>query len=245
MRVGIIGGGAMGLWLKREISTLHQTLVYDIDKTKSEVDNVVDLLNWSEVVIVAVSFWNTKGVLQQIAEFTGGKLVMDISTFKEGLVEVYRQYPQDARVATVHPMFGPGAPTLRGQRVLVMEIPGRRGGLEAFQFWKELGAVVEWGDVEKHDYYVSRTIALSHAVGLALARVYEELGEDAFKYGGTSFKYLATYAFSLLRNPSAVKYAEKAPLDEFVQALKRRDIPRQLINAEEAYKNFYKALSCF
>ncbi|MFN7105186.1 MAG: prephenate dehydrogenase/arogenate dehydrogenase family protein [Pyrobaculum sp.] len=234
----------MGSWLRREISYIHQVSTYDVDKSKSDV-SLDTLLNWAEVVVVAVPFWNVAQVLREIAPMSGGKLVMDISTFKEEVAKVYLDYPPHARVATVHPMFGPGAPTLRGQRVLVMEIPGRAGGAEAFNFWKELGAEVEWGDLARHDYYVSRTIALSYAVGLALARIYEKMGEEAFRYGGTSFKYLATYAFSLLKDPAAARYAELAPVEEFIEALRDKTLPKSLQDPEEAYRKFYKALASF
>ncbi len=124
---------------------------------------------------------------------------------------------------------------------MVMDV-GREGALEAYNFWRELGADVEWGDFARHDYYVSRTIALSYAVGLALARIYAEAGEEIIKYGGTSFKYLAAYAFSLLRDPNAVRYAERAPLGEFLAALRGGSAPRALVDPDEAYKAFYKAL---
>lgn len=242
MRVGIVGGGAMGSWLKREVASLHEVRVFDVDRARSDVGSLEDLALWAEVLIVAVPFWEAGAVLKALAPLSRGRLVMDIATFKEGVVEAYVLFPPDALVATVHPLFGPGASSIRGQRVLIMAVPGRRGAEEAFRFWSELGAVAEWGELEKHDFYVSRTIALSYAVGLALARLYGELGEEAFKYGGTSFKYLATYAFSLLRDPNAVRYAERAPVDEFISFLKRGDSPRALLDPEAAYRAFYKAL---
>ena len=244
MRVGIVGGGAMGSWLKREISKLHEARVYDTDPAKRDVESLEELAKWAEVVIVAVPFWLTADVLRQLGGHAGGRLVMDIATFKEGLEEAYASLPPDAEAASVHPMFGPGAPSLRGQRVLVMEVPGRRGAERAFRFWQELGADVQWADFRKHDRYVSVTIALSYAVGLALARVYEEVGEELFKYGGTSFMYLSTYAFSLLKDPNAWRYAEKAPLEQFFEALRSKDIPKPLVDPEEAYRQFYQALGC-
>ncbi|HII46955.1 MULTISPECIES: prephenate dehydrogenase [Pyrobaculum] len=242
MRVGIVGGGAMGSWLKREMTSLHEVRIFDVDKSRSDVGSLEELALWAEALIVAVPFWETSGVLKALAPLSRGRLVMDIATFKEGVVETYGLFPQDALVATVHPLFGPGASSIRGQRVLIMAVPGRRGAEEAFRFWSELGARAEWGELEKHDFYVSRTIALSYAVGLALARLYGELGDEVFKYGGTSFKYLATYAFSLLRDPNAAKYAEKAPIDEFIGFLKREDAPKALIDPDAAYRAFYKAL---
>ncbi|MEM4438249.1 MAG: prephenate dehydrogenase [Pyrobaculum sp.] len=242
-RVGVVGGGAMGQWLKKELSTTHEVFIYDTAREKTETSTLEELLKWAEVLIVAVPFWTTAEVLRQIAPFSSGKLVMDISTFKEGLAQVYREFPESSKVATVHPMFGPGASTLRGQKVLIMEIPGREGVADALKFWSELGADVQLAELEKHDYYVSYTIALSYAVGLALARLYNELGEEVFKYGGTSFKYLSTYAFSLLGDPNAKRYVEKAPVDKFIEALKREDLPKPLVDPQEAYRKFYKALN--
>jgi prephenate dehydrogenase len=241
MRVGVVGGGSMGVWLRRELSTRHQVLIYDVDPARSDAGSLEELAKWAEVVIVAVPFWETAKVLRALAPLAGGRLVMDIATFKEGLAEAYAEFPPEAKAASVHPLFGPGAPSIRGQRVLVMDV-GREGALEAYNFWRELGADVEWGDFARHDYYVSRTIALSYAVGLALARVYAEAGEEVIKYGGTSFKYLAAYAFSLLRDPNAVRYAERAPLGEFLAALRGGSAPRALVDPDEAYKAFYKAL---
>ncbi|ACB39738.1 prephenate dehydrogenase [Pyrobaculum neutrophilum] len=242
MKVGIVGGGAMGVWLRRELSALHETLVYDVDRSRSDVSTLGELVRWAEVVIVAVPFWAAGDVLREVAPLASGRLVMDIATFKRGVVEAYGVFPLDAKVASVHPLFGPGAPSIRGQRVLVMEVPGRPGALEAFHFWSELGAAAEWGDLARHDYYVSRTIALSYAVGLALARIYAEAGEEVFKYGGTSFRYLAAYAFSLLRDPNAPRYAEEAPLEEFIKALSRGDLPKALLDPNAAYEAFYRAL---
>ena len=242
MRVGVVGGGAMGSWLRREFSSVHEVAVFDVDRSRSDVGSLGELVEWAEVVVVAVPFWEVAGVLKSLAPLSSGRLVMDIATFKEGVAEAYRLFPPDALVASVHPLFGPGAPSIRGQRVLVMEVPGRRGAAEAFRFWAALGARVEWGDLERHDFYVSRTIALSYAVGLALARVYAELGEEVFRYGGTSFRYLATFAFSLLRDANALRYAEKAPLEEFVEALRRGDAPRPLRDPDAAYRAFYEAL---
>jgi len=243
VRVGVIGCGAMGSWLKREISGTHEALCYDARPERSDVGSLADLARLADVIIVAVPFWEAGRVLRELAPVSEGRLVMDIATFKEGVVEAYGEFPRGARVATVHPLFGPGAPSIRGQRVLVMRVPGRDGAEEAYRFWSELGAAVEWADLAKHDYYVARTIALSYAVGLALARIYAEAGEEVAKYGGNSFRYLATYAFSLLRDPNAPRYAERAPLGELLKALARSDTPRALVDPGEAYKAFHRALA--
>lgn len=169
---------------------------------------------------------------------------MDIATFKDGIIDIYKKYPSTTRVVSIHPMFGPGAESIKGQKILVMKIPEKDGVEEVASFWKELGANVYFADIEKHDYYVAYTIALSYAIGLALARIYQNLGKDIFLYGGTSFRYLLTYTSSLLIDPNAQHYADKAPIDEFIKTLRQKDFPKSIISPEEAYRNFYKALKC-
>ncbi|MEM0243062.1 MAG: prephenate dehydrogenase [Candidatus Aenigmatarchaeota archaeon] len=243
LKVGIVGGGSMGQWLKKEISKKHKVLIYDSDKRKSDTSSLNELSKFSDVLIVAVPFWITAKVLHQIIPYAENKLVMDISTFKEGLIDVYKKYPKKSKIATIHPMFGPGAKTIKKQKILVMKIPNRDGLDDAIKFWKNLGARVYIVDLKKHDYYISYTIALSYAIGLALARIYEDLGKDVFKYGGTSFRWLVTYSSSLLLDKNSRFYAEKAPLDKFIRALKKKSIPKPLINPKIAYQKFYKVLS--
>jgi Prephenate dehydrogenase len=90
MRVGVVGGGSMGVWLRRELSTRHQVLIYDVDPARSDAGSLEELVEWAEVVVVAVPFWEVAKVLRALAPLAGGRLVMDIATFKEGLAEAYR-----------------------------------------------------------------------------------------------------------------------------------------------------------
>jgi hypothetical protein len=64
MRVGIVGGGRMGLWLKREIAKLYQTAVYDLDRSRSDVETLDGLVASSDVIIVAVGFREAGDVIR-------------------------------------------------------------------------------------------------------------------------------------------------------------------------------------
>lgn len=245
MRVGIIGAGKMGLWLKREISALHEVYLHDVDERKSEKP-LGELVSDSDVIIVAVGFRDVSKVLQGLSAMPlCGKLVMDIASFKKYVLDGYRALPDCALAATVHPMFGPGAESIKGKKVVVMEVPGRQGVEMAEDFFRGLGARVVRGSLDDHEKYVRYTIALSYAVGLALARIYSKYGDALEKYGGTSFRYLSIYVESLLGDPSAELYAEEARdvLDEFIEALKAKGMPRPTMDPAEAYELFYRALS--
>ncbi len=246
MKVGIVGGGRMGLWLKREAARIHEAAVYDVDPSRSDLGSLEELVGSSDVVIIAVGFREAGDVIKSLAGLDiCGKLVMDIATFKKYVLPAYSSLPECALAATVHPMFGPGAPSISGRKVVVMEVPGRRGADEAVAFFEGLGASVVRGSVEEHERFVKYTIGLSYAVGLALARVYAKHWPLLEKYGGTSFRYLSIYAASLLGDRSAPLYAEEAgeALEEFLDALREKNLPRPPIDPEEAYRLFYAALS--
>lgn len=246
MRVGIIGGGRMGKWLRSEISRIYEAFVFDVDPLRSEVSSLDELIDRSDVLIIAVGFRDAGRAIEDLAKYDlCGKLVMDIATFKKYVISSYRALPNCALAASVHPMFGPGARSIKGRRVVVMEVPGRKGFEEAVEFFKSLGAEVVEGSVEEHDEYVKYTIALSYAVGLALARVYSKVGWDKLaKYGGTSFRYLSVYAASLLSDPSAPTYAEEAgeAVKELIDGLGESRIPSPPPGLENAYELFYAAL---
>lgn len=246
MKVGIVGGGRMGLWLKKEAARLHEVAVFDVDRSKSDLSSLEELVGWSDVVIIAVGFKEAGAVLKSLAGLdVCGKLVMDIATFKKYVISAYSSLPECVLAATVHPMFGPGAGSITGRKVVVMEVPGRRGVDEAAAFFEGLGASVVRGSVEEHERFVKYTIGLSYAVGLALARVYAKYWPLLEKYGGTSFRYLSVYATSLLGDRSAPLYADEAgeALEEFLKALREKDLPQPPVDPEEAYRLFYTALS--
>jgi prephenate dehydrogenase len=50
MRVGVVGGGFMGVWLRRELSAHHQMLIYDVDPARCGTESLEELAKWAEVV---------------------------------------------------------------------------------------------------------------------------------------------------------------------------------------------------
>jgi prephenate dehydrogenase len=50
MRVGVVGGGFMGVWLRRELSAHHQMLIYDVDPARSDARSLEELAKWAEIV---------------------------------------------------------------------------------------------------------------------------------------------------------------------------------------------------
>lgn len=118
------------------------------------------------------------------------KLVFDIASFKEDLLSEYQEYPDDVMVASIHPLFGPGARDPRYHTVAVIPVPGREGSSMLVDVFKRAGFRVVVVDAESHDELVSYTIGASYLLAVALARAIEKEWERIGELSGTSFKLL-------------------------------------------------------
>ncbi len=235
----------MGKWFSEKLRDTYEITIHDVDPSKSEV-SLPELARWADAIMVATPITETRRILRELSRMVGpGKMVFDIATFKDDVWDAYYAFPPEVHVATAHPMFGPGAPTIVGRRVVVMEIPGRCcvGPVEAL--FKNVGAIVVRGDVREHDSYVALTIGLPHMIGAALRRLLK--GFDPGKvevYTGTSFKWLYLYAMAIGNDwrlycdmPHVVELAKR-----FSAMLVSNEDPGDA--PEEYYRLFYKVLEC-
>ena len=188
----------MGRWFRDVLLGAHEVAIHDVDPARSEV-GMEALARWADVIMVATPLAETRRALARLSRVvSGGRTVFDIATFKDDIWDAYYAFPPDVSVATAHPMFGPGARTIAGRRVVVMEIPGRCCVEPVESFFRGLGAAVSRGDVREHDAYVALTIGLPHVVGAALRRLLKGLdpGKVAL-YAGTSFRWMYLYAMAM------------------------------------------------
>lgn len=87
--IGIIGFGTMGSAIADRIKSKYQVLVFDKDKEKTKglrgikiASSVIDLVNESEVIILAVKPQDFESVLKEIKDFVKDKLVVSIAAGK-------------------------------------------------------------------------------------------------------------------------------------------------------------------
>ncbi len=273
-RIGVVGGlGRMGRWMAERLSSIRKVAVYDVSAGPPppgcfRVDSLAELLEWSDVVIVATPLGKTPEVLEEIAEdVPEGRLVFDLSTLKLRVVEALSKFPRDVMVCSVHPLFGPGAEGLEGRRVAVVPVPGREeGAAPAEELFREAGAVPVRVDPETHDRMVALTIGLAYFVGISFGLTVARWGdaERIAEIAGTSFRYLSTYSCALagedssfvselLSNPlvreaiqlylkvcEGLTRSSGAEVDALLGEL--RHAFAELIDPGDAYAAFYRAL---
>ncbi|RLE72165.1 MAG: prephenate dehydrogenase, partial [Thermoprotei archaeon] len=162
MKVGIIGAGRMGSMLARDaLRAGYEVLVYDPnpslgDLRDIELADLKTLARSADVIIISTPLQVVKEILLEIKDLVRKRsLVLDIASIKRGLENVYKKYPDGVYVASAHPMFGYGAGTFKGYKVLVLPVKGKEeGATRAKAFFELLGSKVYIVDWEEHEEMV-------------------------------------------------------------------------------------------
>jgi prephenate dehydrogenase len=174
--IGIIGGGGgMGRWFARFFTDRGYPV--RISERNGGI-SLPELAEACPVVVVAVPLEATVDVVRRVGPLLGAEsLLMDLTSLKE---EPLREMmaATAAQVVGCHPLFGPDAPDLRGQNVVLC--PGRG---EAGKAWlrgvlEESGARVVETTPERHDRIMAVVQGLTHLNTMTMGLALRSLGED-------------------------------------------------------------------
>ena len=210
MRVAIIGGyGKMGRWLARALRAegLRVTIA-GRDETKLreaagqlgvKPASASEAVKNSEVVILSVPIDSFEAICKEIAPAVKpGQYIFDVTSIKARPVDIMHKYFGGCRVLGTHPMFGPGAASVNGQRFVLTPTNTEERTLAGIihRYLEERGAKVAVMSPAEHDEMMSIVLGLSHFIALVSADTLLELGrlKEAETVGGTSYRLLLTLA---------------------------------------------------
>ncbi|WP_175059381.1 prephenate dehydrogenase/arogenate dehydrogenase family protein [Thermococcus sp. 2319x1] len=255
MRLGIAGYGRMGRLFERCLGGRFEVIFYS-EHGRSDVESLEELYLKSDVVMVASSLASTPERLGKLAEISreygGKKTVFDIATFKSHVIKAYTGFSEETTVASVHPMFGPGAKSIEGKRFIVVPIPGREEGAEKVaDFIRSFGGKVTFLDWKTHDKMMGFVIGVPYFIGLSYLSFSRKLRLEEF--GGTSWAFLETYGKAVLHDsPDFIRDVlslSREQIEDFLNFLRENPPnPGALIGEfereeiKEAYRRFYKTL---
>ena len=178
MKVAVIGAGAMGQWLAGFVKqNLGEVVVADVSATKAErvakelgisSKSVAEAAAEAELVLVAVPISKTPEVIKSLAgQVQRGALLADITSVKSDVVEVMQTIEAKVELVSLHPLFGPGATSVKGKDFVVVPVkPGQRYATLKNRLI-ELGARVTEMEAEEHDRVMAITQCMTHFVLLA------------------------------------------------------------------------------
>ncbi len=210
MKIAIIGGyGNMGQWFARFLSKEGNKIVISgRDRTRLretarrlgiESASNKQAVAGSDAVILSVPINSFEAVVKEIAPHThAGQYIFDITSIKAKPVEIMHRYIKKGTILGVHPMFGPGAKGVKGQRFVLTPIGPNEKALagKVRRYLEGRGAKVEMMKPREHDEIMSIVLGLSHFIALVSADTLSALGKlkESQQVGGTTYRTLLTLA---------------------------------------------------
>ncbi len=257
-KIAIIGYGKMGEFFAKEFSKRFEVGIYSRHLKESEFElfnSIEELFKRSKYIMVATSLQETPKVLEKLAEFSKnneGKVIFDISTFKGEVIEIYKKFPKEVKVCSIHPLFGSGAKSLKGRKIIVIPIEGRENDAkDVVELFKSFEAEIFISDAETHDEMMKIVIGIPYFMGLSFLSYISKF-KNIEKFEGTSFEYLSIYGKAILNDSSefikeVLEFSENR-IEEFL-GFAKGDVnieelkERYKDEIKESYRRFYKVLN--
>ena len=206
-QITIIGaGGQMGQWfVKYFASQGFQVTGYDSENKISgkEViisESLVGGILKADYVVLCTPTRRTPEIIRLIAkEMKRGTYLLEISSEKSKVVSSLSKMPAKINPICIHPMFGPGTKTIKGQNIISVPIKDAKKELTVA---KELfaGANFVTIDAIEHDKKIAVILGLTHLVNLVFANIIskDEKTHLTEKMSGTTFRVQKTLAESIM-----------------------------------------------
>lgn len=203
----VIGGaGKMGRWLVRFLESQgHRVRIFDpapgaADPARAET--LAEGLAGASMALVAVPLAATAAAIDAAVETGFRGVVCDVASLKQHLGPAFeRARAAGAAVASLHPMFGPGARTLSGRVVVVCDCGVPAATARVAGLFRDTAATLIELDLERHDRVAAWVLGLSHFVNLVFARALAASGLSAGELAGIGS---TTYAAQLATTRSVV-----------------------------------------
>ncbi|MHA2083577.1 MAG: prephenate dehydrogenase/arogenate dehydrogenase family protein [Candidatus Thorarchaeota archaeon] len=217
MKIAIIGAaGKMGRWLIKYYGEQgHKLIASDPNqiglKTAAETfdveladDNTTTVRN-ADLVVVSVPMGSTVAVVHDIApHMKKNSILCEISSVKVKAFEALSKVSSfPIRPLCIHPLFGPGARTLKRRIALIpLKNPEEEKKLVDTIFPESEVIIVE---ADEHDKTMALTIALPYFVNMIVASVLKDEDMNLLsRLGGTTFAVQLMLTGSIMSNDSAL-----------------------------------------
>jgi len=206
-QITIIGaGGQMGQWFVKYFKSQgFQVTGYDSENKISgkEViisESLVGGILKADYVVLCTPTRRTPEIIRLIAkEMKRGTYLLEISSEKSKVVSSLSKMPAKINPICIHPMFGPGTKTIKGQNIISVPIKDAKKELTVA---KELfaGANFVTIDAIEHDKKIAVILGLTHLMNLVFANIIskDEKIHLTEKMSGTTFRVQKTLAESIM-----------------------------------------------
>ena len=195
-RALVVGGaGNMGAWFAEFLESLgHEVSVADprgSPQGRPLVGDVAAEAARFDLVLLATPPSVTPGVLKSLHGRTRG-LVADIASLKAPHAAELRELAASgAKVASLHPMWGPRTDLLANRNVVVCDCGNAEATRMARALFEDTAANVVEMPLEEHDRFMGLVLGMPHAVSLVFGHALAQHGtpfREVANLGGPTFQ---------------------------------------------------------
>ena len=243
-KITIIGaGGQMGRWFARYfVGRKFEVTGHDSENPVTGrgvivSDSLVGAILKADYVLLCTPTRRTPEIIRLIAkEMRRGAHLIEISSEKTKVASALARMPAKINPVCVHPMFGPGIKSLKGQNVISVPIRDAKKELAVAKALFE-GARFVTSDAAEHDRRIAVILGLTHLVNVVFAKVIsrDEKAGLTEKMSGSTFRVQKTLAESILtESPELIETVIANPEIRRVAEELWKDVGRLLTSIQDS-----------
>ena len=243
-KITIIGaGGQMGQWFAKYFSGQgFEVTGYDSENKVSGKDikiseSLVGGILKADYVVLCTPTRRTPEIIRLIAkEMKRDTYLIEISSEKSKVVSSLSKMPAKINPICIHPMFGPGTKTIKGQNIISVPIKDAKKELTVTKALFD-GANFVTIDAAEHDKKIAVILGLTHLMNLVFANIIskDEKMNLTEKMSGTTFRVQKTLAESIMtESPELIETIIANPEIRRVAEELWKDIGRLLTAVQES-----------
>ena len=243
-KMTVIGaGGQMGQWFAKYFANSDfEVTGYDSEnkitgKGMIQSDSLVGAILKADYVVLCTPTRRTPEIIRLIAkEMKRGTYLIEISSEKSKVVSSLSKMPDKINPICIHPMFGPGIKTIKGQNIISVPIKDAKKELTVAKSLFE-GANFVTIDAIEHDKKIAVILGLTHLMNLVFANIIskDEKMHLTEKMSGTTFRVQKTLAESIMtESPELIETIIANPEIRRVAEELWKDIGRLLTAVQES-----------
>lgn len=243
-QITVVGaGGQMGQWFAKYFADEgFEVTGYDSEnkisgKNIKVAESLVGGILKADYVVLCTPTRRTPEIIRLIAkEMKRGTYLIEISSEKSKVVSSLSKMPTKINPICIHPMFGPGTKSIKGQNVISIPI---RDAKKELMIAKTLfdGANFVTIDAVEHDKKIAVILGLTHLMNLVFANIIskDEKMNLTEKMSGTTFRVQKTLAESIMtESPELIETIIANPEIRRVAEELWKDIGRLLTSVQES-----------
>jgi len=243
-KITIIGaGGQMGQWFAKYFASEgFEVTGYDSENKVSGKDikiseSLVGGILKADYVVLCTPTRRTPEIIRLIAkEMKRDTYLIEISSEKSKVVSSLSKMPAKINPICIHPMFGPGTKTIKGQNIISVPIKDAKKELTVAKTLFS-GANFVTIDAAEHDKKIAVILGLTHLMNLVFANIIskDEKMNLTEKMSGTTFRVQKTLAESIMtESPELIETIIANPEIRRVAEELWKDIGRLLTAVQES-----------